>query len=512
MMKSDKTFLGHIREVLSSIRSRVFVISLLLGLCPCIILQYGILSSYEKRAVDVKAQEVQLQLRALANHLITADFLGTPGSKVIRTELNEFSSLYNGRLLVVDSSLQVISDTYSIATGKTAISEDIVYCLKNGTSMSPYTYDPEANYITLVTPIVETASLETGDMTGIRESEPPSPQGVLKASVSTKTIETTLDMLSRTALLFEMVITVSIFLLALFFAYYLVSPLERLSKSIAAVKAGFTTNLVSAPEYLETRHIADAFNEVLARMNQLDASRQEFVSNVSHELKTPMTSAKVLADSLLMQEHVEEEVYREFLQDIDNEIDRENKIISELLTLVRMDNKETQLNIQPININDMLEMILKRVRPQARERDIELLLVSERKIVAEVDETRMTMALTNLIENAVKYNKEHGKVRVRTDADHQSFTIEIMDTGVGIPPESINRVFERFYRVDKSRSREMGGTGLGLSISRSVVLQHHGSISVESKEGEGTTFYVIIPLSYIPEPVEMVPPRSERKR
>jgi signal transduction histidine kinase len=225
-----------------------------------------------------------------------------------------------------------------------------------------------------------------------------------------------------------------------------------------------------------------------------------------------MTSAKVLADSLLMQEHVEEEVYREFLQDIDNEIDRENKIISELLTLVRMDNKETQLNIQPININDMLEMILKRVRPQARERDIELLLVSERKIVAEVDETRMTMALTNLIENAVKYNKEHGKVRVRTDADHQSFTIEIMDTGVGIPPESINRVFERFYRVDKSRSREMGGTGLGLSISRSVVLQHHGSISVESKEGEGTTFYVIIPLSYIPEPVEMVPPRSERKR
>ncbi|MGX8688975.1 MAG: sensor histidine kinase, partial [bacterium] len=316
----------------------------------------------------------------------------------------------------------------------------------------------------------------------------------------------------RTALLMEMIIAVSIFLVALFLAYYLISPLERLSKSIAAVKAGFTTNPISAPEYLETRHIADAFNEVLGRMNQLDASRQEFVSNVSHELKTPMTSAKVLADSLLMQEHVEEEVYREFLQDIDNEIDRENRIISELLTLVRMDNKEIQLNVQPININDMLEMILKRVRPLARERDIELTLVSERKIVAEVDETKMTMAMTNLIENAVKYNKEHGKVRVRTDADHQSFTIEIMDTGVGIPPESINRVFERFYRVDKSRSREMGGTGLGLSISKSVVLQHHGSINVESKEGVGTTFYVIIPLSYIPEPVAMVTPRSERKR
>jgi len=157
-------------------------------------------------------------------------------------------------------------------------------------------------------------------------------------------------------------------------------------------------------------------------------------------------------------------------------------------------------------------MILKRVRPLARERDIELTLVSEREIVAEVDETRMTMALTNLVENAVKYNKEHGEVRVGLDADHQSFTIEIRDTGVGIPPESINRVFERFYRVDKSRSREMGGTGLGLSISRSVVLQHHGSINVESREGEGTTFYVIIPLSYIPEPVEMVTPRSERKR
>ena len=511
-MKSEKTLLGRIREVLSSIRSRVFIISLLLGLCPCVILQQGILKSYEKRAVEVKAAEVQTQLRALANHLITSDFLGDSQSRVIRTELSEFSSLYNGRLLVVDNNLKVISDTYSISTGKTAIAEDIVYCLKNGGPLTPFTYDDQADYITIIMPIIETASLETGDKSGLGEADAPVLQGVLKASVSTKTIKTTLDMLTRTALLMELVIAASIFLLALFFAYYLVSPLERLSKSIAAVKAGYTTNPISAPEYLETRHIADSFNEVLARMNQLDASRQEFVSNVSHELKTPMTSAKVLADSLLMQEHVPEEIYREFLQDIDNEIDRENRIISELLTLVRMDNKEASLNVQALNINDMLEMIMKRVRPLAKKRDIELTLISERQIIAEVDETRLTMALTNLIENAVKYNKEHGRVMVRTNADHQSFTIEIRDTGIGIPPESINRVFERFYRVDKSRSREMGGTGLGLSIARSIILQHHGAINVESKEGEGTTFYILIPLSYIPDPVEMTTPRPGRRR
>ena len=160
-------------------------------------------------------------------------------------------------------------------------------------------------------------------------------------------------------------------------------PGVRLSGEISAVKAGYSTDPIKAPAFLETEHIADAFNQVLARMNALDESRQEFVSNVSHELKTPMTSMKVLADSLVSQDNVPVEMYREFMMDIKNEVDRENQIITELLTLVRMDRKDSKLNVKETNVNEMVEMILRRVRPIAQKRDIELTMVSMREVYAE---------------------------------------------------------------------------------------------------------------------------------
>ncbi len=212
-----------------------------------------------------------------------------------------------------------------------------------------------------------------------------------------------------------------------------------------------------------------------------------------------MTSMKVLADSLLADPNTPPEMYREFLTDIDNEIDRENKIIAELLNLAKMDRRQVPMNISSVNINALLEIIMKRVRPLAQQRDIELTLISERDVTAEVDEVKMTMVFTNLIENAVKYNREHGTVKVTINSDARNFILTVEDTGIGIPEESQGRVFERFYRVDKSRSREVGGTGLGLSITKSAVLLHRGTIDLKSRVGEGSTFTVTIPLSYIPD-------------
>ena len=288
-------------------------------------------------------------------------------------------------------------------------------------------------------------------------------------------------------------------------------PFEKLSGEISAVKAGYSTDPIKAPAFAETEHIADAFNQVLARMNALDESRQEFVSNVSHELKTPMTSMKVLADSLVQQENVPVEMYREFMIDIKNEVDRENQIITELLTLVRMDRKDSRLNVKECNVNEMVELILRRLRPIAQKRDIELTMVSMREVYAEIDEVKMVMVITNLVENAIKYNRDHGKVRVTINADPYNFYISVEDTGVGIPQDSLDKIYERFYRVDKSRSREVGGTGLGLSITKSIILQHHGAIDVSSIEGEGTKFTVTVPLNYVAHPVELRR-QSERMR
>ena len=231
---------------------------------------------------------------------------------------------------------------------------------------------------------------------------------------------------------------------------------------------------------------------------QIDEMRKEFLSHVSHELKTPLTSMKVLADSLVGQQGVPEELYQEFMSDITAEIDRENKIITDLLSLVKMDKKAADVNITHMDINQLLEDILKRLRPIADRRNIDLILDCFRPVDADLDEVKFTLAVSNLVENGIKYNVDDGWVRVSLDADHKYFYITVADSGMGIPEDSIERIFERFYRVDKSHSKEIGGTGLGLAITKSSIAMHHGTIKVFSKEGEGTTFSVRIPLSYIP--------------
>ena len=249
--------------------------------------------------------------------------------------------------------------------------------------------------------------------------------------------------------------------------------------------------------FKEMESISDSFNHMLGRLQKLEETRQEFVSNVSHELKTPITSIKVLSDSLLSQEEVPNELYREFLVDITEEIEREDKIITDLLSLVKMDKKSGEMNIASLNINELVEQILKRLQPIANKRSIELVFESFRPVIAEVDEVKLSLAINNLIENAIKYNYDEGWVHVTLNADHKFFYLKVADSGVGIPEDAQDSIFERFYRVDKARSRETGGTGLGLSITQNAILMHRGAIKVYSKEQEGTTFTVRIPLTYI---------------
>ena len=487
-------------SVVRSLRMRLFIIIFVVGLVPCMILHYGILTNYEARAVEVRTEEVEAHLRALANHLISYNYLTDQSSELIGAELAEFSALYDGRILVISDHLKVMKDTYSMSDGKTIVSPDVVKCLLQGYTGSTSNYDRRDGFIEIVTPIVETNytdSRSDNEESSLDVSDEEVVRGVLLASVSTVSIRNTLGILSRKAMLLEVILILAVLLISLVLSTVLMKPFERLSGEISAVKAGDSKDPIKAPDFLETEHIADAFNQVLARMNALDESRQEFVSNVSHELKTPMTSMKVLADSLVSQDNVPVEMYREFMMDIKNEVDRENQIITELLTLVRMDRKDSKLNVKETNVNEMVEMILRRVRPIAQKRDIELTMVSMREVYAEIDEVKMNMVITNLVENAVKYNNDGGSVYVSLNSDHKFFYVKVQDTGVGIPEDSQSQVFERFYRVDKARSRDTGGTGLGLAITRNAILMHKGAIKLFSKPGEGTTFTVRIPLKYV---------------
>lgn len=488
-----------------SLRARLFVIILLVGIIPSVLIRYAILDNYEERAVELRQSTVQNQLRILADHLTSKNYLenyqlndqqSAVTKEVINAELEMLSNLYDGRVLIINGNFKIIKDTYGISEGKTIISEEVIKCFKGESSAN---YDRENGYIEMTTPIVMSSTSTQSGQGGTTAPETHVVIGVMLTSISNDSIVDTREILNKKAATLEALMIMFILGLAIILSVALTKPFNRITDAINEVKEGYSDEAISVPDYQETVHIIDAFNQMLHRMKVLDESRQEFVANVSHELKTPLTSMKVLADSLLTQENVPAELYREFLEDIVSEIDRENQIITDLLALVKMDKKVQDMNIAAININDLTELILKRLRPIARKKDVEVVFESNRVVTAEVDEVKLTLVMSNLVENAIKYNREHGWVKVILDADHQYFTFEVCDSGIGIPQDALAHVYERFYRVDKSHSREIGGTGLGLAITKNAVLMHRGSITVTSTEGEGTSFLVKIPLSYIPQ-------------
>lgn len=481
---------------LRSMKVYIFFLMLVMGILPSFIMRVGILQSYEERAVNLRISDTQTQFKIIANHLLNNNYLQDTSNEAINAELEQMSNLYDGRVIIINGNFRIVKDTYSISEGKTIISEEVIRCFKGESTTR---YDKENGYIEMTIPIEAPSSGKNQTTQADAGKKPEQSQvvGVMLASVSTDSIATTMEILNRKALIIEIVMIICIFGVAVGFSSILVKPFNRVTQAITEVKDGFTDEPIAVPDYIETEHIIDAFNQLLTQMKVIDDSRQEFVSNVSHELKTPLTSMKVLADSLMQQEDAPLELYQEFMQDIANEIECENKIINDLLSLVKMDKTAAQMNITAVDINELIESVLKRLRPIARLRDVEVTFESIRPVTAEIDEVKITQVFTNLVENAIKYNKEHGWVKVLLDADHQFFTVEISDSGIGIPEADYDHIFERFYRVDKSHSREIGGTGLGLAITRNAILLHRGSVKVASTEGEGTSFTVKIPLTYV---------------
>lgn len=463
-----------------SLRARIVLLVILAGTIPALVLRGVVLSSFEKREVEVRTAEIQNQCTILCNQLSDVNYITGDMSEVLKSELVQMSNIYNGRVLVIDHDFRIQEDTYDMDKGKTIVSEDVIRCFKGkGTS----NYDAKNRYIEVTSPIYDKGTEKA--------------VGVMLISVSTDMISDSVEILDDRVIAVCLTIGMVAVILAFSAGFVMTRPFRRISDSIAAVTEGYEDDYLHEKAYTETMLISDAFNKMLGRMKVLNDSRNEFVSNVSHELKTPLTSMKVLADSLLIQEDVPAELYKEFMEDLSEEIERENKIINDLLSLVKMDKTANTLNIKSENMNTLIEKILKRLRPIAATRNIELVFESFRPVTAEVDEMKLSLAITNLVENAIKYNKENGWVHVSLNADHKNCHIEVADSGIGIPQEAVEHVFERFYRVDKSHSREIGGTGLGLAIARSAVVMHRGAIRVYSQVGAGTTFTVRIPLIYV---------------
>lgn len=455
----------------------------IVGIVPALIIENVVVHSYESRAVSQRTILVKNQCDMLADQLVRRGYMDNPDDEVINAECDMLTNIYNGRILIINQDDRVIRDTYNLDLGKTSLSQEVIDCFSGKeTSL----YDDDHQYIEM-TVAIRNINSEAREIIG-----------VLLISVSTVEINNSKNILERRGTVTLGIVIAAILVVGFFLSKVLVRPFQKITSAIEGITDGYQDEDISVSDYIETELITDAFNRMLTRVKTVDDTRDEFVSNVSHELKTPLASMKVLADSLNMNPDASLEQYKEFMHDISDEIDRENQIISDLLSLVRMDKNAADLNIEEININEELEQILRRLEPIAEKANVELYLDAFRPVTAEVDETKLTLALTNIIENAIKYNKpEGGWVRISLNADRKYFYVTIADSGIGIPEDDVDNIFERFYRVDKSHSRDIGGTGLGLAITKSAIAMHRGAVRVTSKLGEGTTFSIRIPLMHV---------------
>jgi two-component system phosphate regulon sensor histidine kinase PhoR len=230
----------------------------------------------------------------------------------------------------------------------------------------------------------------------------------------------------------------------------------------------------------------------VSSVKKYEQSKREFVDNASHELKTPISVLRGIVETLLEEE--EDQRKRRFLEKALRRIEQMQNLVEDLLTLTKLESGRERLNFSEFKLMELVEEVYDSLEQEFVKREVsfENLVSEDFKMFA--DRQKLFLLLRNLIDNAVKYNKRGGKVWVRAKKEGNKQILEVEDTGIGIPPEHVPFIFERFYRVDKGRSREMGGTGLGLSIVKHIVFLHGGEIMVHSKPGEGSRFYVIIPI------------------
>lgn len=466
-----------LRKILS-LKVSIFLIFLCIFFITYYSLDRIIIYGFLRKSMDETVTQVKWQSNILASDILAMDFFKNPDSDAADVEIQQMAYAYSARILIINSDYIIVKDNYIFDEGKTIITEDVINAFK-GKSHSHINYKSSSAVIT--TPIID----DTGKISG-----------VIKVSLSGYATIQTINYMKRISIAVMIALLLVFSGILVFVIYKLTSPAKDMKEAILSLSDGDKNARIKKQTIKEYKDIGDAVNVLLDRLESIDGSRDEFVSNVSHELKTPMTSMKVFADSLLATENAPIEMYKEFMQDIAEEIDRENEIIGDLLNLVRTDGERAVLNIETVDINELMEVVLKRLKPIALKNNIEIIFESMRPVTASIDRVKFIIVLTNIIENAIKYNHPEGWVKITLNADHKFFYVDVSDSGIGIPEECKDHVFERFYRVDKARSRETGGTGLGLAITKNIVLLHKGTIKFYSKENEGTTFNIRIPLNY----------------
>jgi len=297
--------------------------------------------------------------------------------------------------------------------------------------------------------------------------------------------------LQRNVLQITLILECFVILFSLAFSKTFSSRLNKIMASMRIIREGDYSHKVQMGGNDELTALGEEFNDLTERLQTSEQKRRRFVSDASHELKTPLASIKLLTDSILQNE-MDADTIREFVGDIGDEADRLNRMTAKLLSLTKVDGDPMEES-EIIYMTPTIQRAVRRLSLIADQAGIDINLHLAEDTPVLIIEDDLYQIVYNLIENGIKYNSWGGSLTVRIRRDEDNAILEVSDTGVGIPEDALGHVFERFFRVDKARSRASGGSGLGLAIVRAIVERNRGEIQVASRMGEGSTFTVTFP-------------------
>ncbi len=394
----------------------------------------------------------------------------------VSTAISKIGGLNATRIIVTDHTGLSLYDSYDKipAVGKYIILPEVAKALEKN-NVFTWKYDSGAIYSYAATPIVHQGAL----IGCVYMMEYDENQGQLIHSLQNNIYITTL------------ILEIAVVLFSIGFSAIITKRLRRIMASMRIIREGDYSRLVEMGGNDELTALSVEYNDLIRKLQKSEQKRNQFVSDASHELKTPLASIKLLTDSIL-QNDMDIETIKEFVDDIGNEADRLNRMTQKLLTLSHIET-QADSDCEITYIAPTIQKVIKMLTPLANTQNIEINLTVETDSPILILEDDLYQIIFNLTENGIKYNKQNGQLNITLCRHGENAIATFADTGVGIPEDAIGHIFERFYRIDKARSRASGGAGLGLAIVKNMVERNHGNISVESTKGQGSTFTVTFP-------------------
>lgn len=393
----------------------------------------------------------------------------------VSNAVSQMGSLKVTRMIITDQYGVAVYDSLDSGVGKYMLLPEVVQALGVNDVFS-WNYHAGAMQSRAATPIIS-----YGTVIGcVYMMEYDTGQGALIQS------------LQKTTFIITLVLEIVVVLFSITFAKTYNKRLRKIMASMRIIREGDYSHRVNMGGNDELTVLGDEFDDLVGRLQVSEQKRSNFVSDASHELKTPLASIKLLSDSIL-QNDMDIETVREFVGDIGNEADRLNRMSQKLLSLSRIES-QADSDCEIVNFTPSVERVTRMLSAIAQENQITIETDLKEDCPILILEDDLYQIIFNLVENGIKYNRTGGKLTVRVHRQEDNAVLTVRDTGVGIPADALAHIFERFYRVDKARSRKSGGSGLGLSIVRNMVERNHGEIRVQSQLGIGTEFTVIFPV------------------